>query len=839
MSGTKSPQGGFTRRSFLKTTAAVAGATALAGGTGLTALAVDFNSGEPESPSESIFNISCRNPCFQACMLKAHVRDGKARKISPAAYPEEIYTGCCLKGISLAERTYSATRVKYPMRRVEGTARGEGKWERISWDEAIADIKEKVGAIREEYGPNAFILDTSGGSNSQVAGSSMATLFGNALSATFLSTCYDQAFGYGTDRVVGGGSFEQASETKGALDSKTIIVWGSNPVVAMPQDFRILRRAQEGGSRMIVIDPVYSNTARFADEFIPIRPGSDLALALAMTNYVISEELYDLEFVKKRSSAAFLIRKEDGKQLRYSHLSGGGEDDGEKEYMLDLNTGLMIEVKKSAEEDPYFVIDAATGEKASYLECDNPVLEGEFNVDGHECTTVFSALKKHVAEYSLEWASEKTTIPVEKIKELAHVFIEEGPIWLYIQFAIDHYQNAHLFGQAVGQLMALTGNLGQKGASIGGLFLFAGSVPVNAGTIAVKNGGSANMTVPFCALPDLVRDQSLNGKPFPAKAMMTFASNSLSNYAEQNRYLTDVVGGLEYHVVVDSELTDTARYSDLVLPVTCPLETYDLRVNMSNPFLVLNEQAIDPVYEAKPDTEIMALVAAALGEGDSFPMRDNEEWTKMWMDSDALRDMGITYDRLKEEKAIRVIATEDEPYVNGVEKFKTVSGRAELYCEEPKPRLDYGQDWKNNAEKEHFAYWRAPNEAWYENELASKYPLVLLQDHARYRVHSQYAEIETFRDLEPELRVRLNAEDAEARGIVDGDTVEVFNDRGHVVCKAFISKALPKGVSAMPKGWQRHQCIEGGYQELTNISVDPMAVNFASFDLLVDIRKWG
>lgn len=78
----------------------------------------------------------CSANCFQACMLNAHVRDGKVVKMSRGDYPEEIYSGCCLRGLSIPERTYSDNRLKYPLKRVEGTDRGAGEWERISWDQA-------------------------------------------------------------------------------------------------------------------------------------------------------------------------------------------------------------------------------------------------------------------------------------------------------------------------------------------------------------------------------------------------------------------------------------------------------------------------------------------------------------------------------------------------------------------------------------------------------------------------------------------------------------------------------------------------------------------------------
>ena len=115
-----------------------------------------------------LFSSACRSNCFQSCRLYAHVQDGKLVRITPAPWPEEDYTGCCLKGLSLIRRTYSPTRIKYPMRRVG--ERGEDKWERISWDEAITEIGEKFMEIQEKYGPQALVFDVGSGNYGLVHG---------------------------------------------------------------------------------------------------------------------------------------------------------------------------------------------------------------------------------------------------------------------------------------------------------------------------------------------------------------------------------------------------------------------------------------------------------------------------------------------------------------------------------------------------------------------------------------------------------------------------------------------------------------------------------------------
>lgn len=286
MSETKSPHTGLTRRSFLKTTGAVAGATVALGGVGtLTALA-ETDENKSTSGKEEVYSTICRSNCFQACMLNAHVRDGKVRKMTRGDYPDEIYSGCCLRGLSIPERIYSNTRIKYPMRRVG--ERGEDQWERISWDEAIEEISRKLMDIREEYGTKAVAFDASSGNYGAIQGhGGVAVRFCNALEVTKLAVCYDVAYGYGTNRVVGGTIRGYPPEAKNMLYSKHILIWGSNPVFAQPQTWRIIRRAQERGAKLTCIDPMFSATAARCDEYIPVRTGSDLYVVLAMINEII------------------------------------------------------------------------------------------------------------------------------------------------------------------------------------------------------------------------------------------------------------------------------------------------------------------------------------------------------------------------------------------------------------------------------------------------------------------------------------------------------------------------------------------------------------------------
>lgn len=802
------------RRDFVKIAAATTGAAAIAGASPkLKALAVDFSS-KPEAQDEQVFSTICRSNCFQGCLLKAHVRDGMVCKMSPAPYPEKDYTGCCLRGLLIHERAYSNTRVKYPMVR-EGE-RGEDKWKRVTWDEALDELSVKFTEIRAKYGNNAIAMCAASGNQGTIhAAKGVSTRFSNALEMTRIGGCYDMQYGYGTSRVVGGGSYGNASEIAGVKDAKTVMIWGANPVNSSPQNWRFIQQAHEKGTRLVNIDPMYSGTVAKCDEWIPIKAGTDLFLALALVNYVLQNELYDEAFTLKNTTAPFLLNEATGKIMRSEEAqaalaAGGSKIPG---LVWDTEAGALGESDKVAK----------------------PALEGTFDVDGVPCVTIFTALKKAFAKYTLADAAQKTGIPADKIKEIADIYVNQGPVFLYTVFAIDHFQNSHLFGQAIAILHAITGNVGVPGTSLSGFWFWAGTF--NAGGITGGTGKASFGGIPMVAVAETIKSGKNKGKDHPIKALLVACSNPASNYAQQNLWFDTILPGLDFVVTLETELNDTARYSDMVLPVCTWLEVDDVRVNFCNPFVALNEKAIDPLYEAKPDAEVFCLIAQKLGLGDIMPNKDAKEWIEVFMTQPTLNANGINYDRLKKEKAIRAIASPEHPFVFGEGGFATTSGRAELYCETVTPRVNYGQDFSAAAEAEHFPYAKAPNEADYDSELAKKYPFILTTGHSRWRTHTQWFASEHLRELEPEPLLSINPDDAAARGISTGDVVTVFNDRGSFALRAVVTAAVTPGYLNMPKGWQRNQFISGSYQEVTNVSTDPMGVNFTFFDTLVEVKK--
>lgn len=822
MSGANSPQGGLTRRSFLKTTAAVAGAATVASGTStLTALAADDST---HTAGEEVFSCMCRSNCMGSCRYNAHVRDGKLMKLTPADYPDDGYRGSCLKGLSYIERIYSPTRVKAPLRRTG--ERGADQWEQISWDEAIDEIASKLKEISDKYGPKAVFFDAASGQYGFLNGiyNPLGRLSG-VMGATKLAVSYDYAAGHGINRVLGTGDWSYCNEPNSVLDSSLVVIWGTNPVLCAPQNWRWIQWAHEKGTRIIDIDPIKSATAHRADEWIRVTPGHDGYMALAMCNYLIEHDLVNTEFLMEQSTACFLVRRDTKKHLRKSDY---------EDVPVDPSTKKPI--------DDFYVWDNATGDIALVGDAKDPVMEGSFTTsDGIEVDTAYLLLKNELKQYSIGKASELTGVPEDRITKLAEEFATERAVSVNITYGLDHYVNGYQNTWAIATLLALTGQCCRDGAGFTGVF----TATYSPNSLAVWTGSpefkELNSQIPNGLVAEVFGLQKLEGKDYPAKALVSYCSSLLSNQPSQKEWMEKVLPNIEFWVVLDTELNDSARYADIVLPVASWYEKEDVRVAYNNPYMTINEKAIDPLYESKPEWEIAGLIGRAMGYDASFP----EDWgADAWMNllfTDAVsKKRDFTLDRLKKEKVIRFTTTEEgKPHIRGKSApLPTESKRVQLYCENPLPRLNWGQDLSEREPHEHIVYYQPPEEAGADNPLAEKYPLVYIQEHSRFRVHIQWWETPMLRELDPEPLAKVNGSDAEARSVKNGDIVEVFNDRGHAVLKCLVDESIAPGVISIPKGWQRSQFIEGSYQEMTQPKIDPYPAASSFYDSRVDFRKW-
>lgn len=239
--------------------------------------------------------------CNQGCDAIVKVVQGEIKEIhgDPRLLedPNPIMSNggkLCVKGLSEIDRFYHKDRLTHPLRRKPGTKRGEGKWERLSWDDALDIVSGKIKEYALKYGKESILFSSGTNRGWPELFDRFVNAFGSFRIGPGLAQCFLPRLTAG--KITFGGV---AMECPDIERSRTILVWGVNPPATWPKKARSIMKAWARGAKLIVVDPCLSETASKADLWLKIRPGTDSALALGMINVIIEEGLWDKEFVKK------------------------------------------------------------------------------------------------------------------------------------------------------------------------------------------------------------------------------------------------------------------------------------------------------------------------------------------------------------------------------------------------------------------------------------------------------------------------------------------------------------------------------------------------------------
>ena len=352
-------------------------------------------------------------------------------KVEPADFPEPRYRYMCAKGLCTPKLVYHPDRLKYPMKRVG--ERGEGKWQRISWDEALDTIAGKLKDIPAKYGRESVAVLTAGGPFPSQWRHFLRPEVGQRPSGVPSSVPLGVTnAGQGcADRPV----FGDRRADHYLMDHENprmFVYWGCNIVETAAWRYHRFREAREKGAKMVVISPIFTPTAAKADEWIPIRPGTDAALALGMINIIMSEGLCDEAFLLEYTVGPFLVRGDNGLFLRDS-------------------TGK------------YMVWDTKTNKPQTYdTPKVAPALRGSYKVEGIECKTAFQLLAELVEQYPVERASEITEVPPDAIRRLALDYATLKPVISDRGFGLQRGFHGDLAHRAISTLAAVTGNINLK-----------------------------------------------------------------------------------------------------------------------------------------------------------------------------------------------------------------------------------------------------------------------------------------------------------------------------------------------------------------------------------------
>lgn len=770
MTGNDGSRAGLTRRSFLKTAGVTAGALGIAGAAGMTATGdwlAPTQAHAVDSVEEKTVYTLHQFMCTGRCSLKCIVRDGRLTMIQPNDTVEKYYRHVCLKGISEIEHVYSSERLQSPMRRVG--ERGDNELEVITWDEALKVVGEELKKAWERYGHDAVYVSSS----NEPRFGQLAPLLG---AATGVEPGIDRGTGNGSAPAINGDVFGGGtSESRDWVNTKTLIVAGTNLLETSMMQANAFLDAKEAGCDITVLDPHFSTTAGKANRWVPIKPGTDAAFYLGMISHILDSKLYDVDYMIAHTSFPMLVNEATGELLR-----GDASD------------------KAS-----FLVWDGANESAVPHTQAsESTALEGEFVVDGVKCITLFEMLKKNQVQYTTEWASRVSGVDREMIEELARKYACDGPAYLVMgQGGSDKYSNPDIIGHAGMVLTALTGNIGKKGAGYGHAI----------------GGAGYSVNIPAWPLPEefVSPELPVRADRFPVQEnnvhVIISLGNTFQQYWANTHSITDWIKGLDFILHIGMYYEDSVRWADIVLPVCSKFEdTVEHSIVRSDYNHVnLQTKCIEPLFDSKPDFDVMRLIAQSVGLEQYLPS-DAEEMVRWQIEnSDDLKAQGITFESLVENHGSIKMAGVDEPrrgYVD--QKFDTPSGKIEVYYENVK---ESGQAWPN---------WEDNNEAYEGNPLMEKYPLQFTQTRTRFSNHSHF-KAATWLQQFHESFLELNPVDMESRGLADGDVVEGYNDRGSFKCPVYANAAVRPGTArTFEAGWSKHM-VEGNTQNVTNDYVNP------------------
>lgn len=823
----------------MATTALAAGALATAtaagcssvdeSGAGATSAGTDT-----AAPEESYFVGTCHGNCGGRCALKATVRDGKVVSTLPMDYTKEnegLRVGC-VKGVSNPLRIYGPSRLLYPMKRAG--ERGSGEWEQISWDEAIELFANQLKTTMETYGGEANMWQGGAGNMNGVLNGTPTGIINSALLPTGEIKPLDGfSKGYANSRLIQktGGTvlsvghdmagivfaFVHLTQPRSAVEdlanAKTIVSWGANPAEASfcRAAWNWVCKGRENGAKLITIDPLFTSTAAHSDEWLPVRTGTDAALMCGMIHYIVDNDLADWDYVKNGSVAPFLI-DEAGAYLRLSNFG---------------------KAEAGADDDVPVVWDEDAGEFVAHTEAVNPAIRGTFDAEGTSVRTVFDAAMENIAPFTVEFAAEECGISVEQIENLARTCATEGPTSFYINYGLEHTYESWRIYFLIGLLASLTHSVGIPGGS------HVGSIGLgheSATTIKQPKTFNADGFVVEDAVPgnhftgdwivQIAETGQWAGKDFHMGTLVNMCANPLDNFSGSSALLK-AYDKIDYIITIDSIMTTTAHYSDLVLPTCMPWETYEYIDGG-----IFEQKAIEPVGDAKSDFDIIKSVAVKMGYDDLIE-GEGLDFLRSYLDTPENIEAGVGFDALYENGVVvgdysmpATVVPEYNPY-----------GRTQFYMEYLMPRDAWGQVF---GLQDRLPFYKPSIEAYADNPDREKYPLYGFSNHDLYHgqtlwVHNEW--LNTFRTIEGKPFCRMHPEVAEARGIKTGDKVRVFNDHGSCVLNALVTEGIRNDSLWLPHGFTWDEFEEGYAQSLTRWCPDDVTSNNNFNDWICQVEK--
>ena len=778
----------ITRRRFLQSSSALGVLPFVS----LRAVGADTPSSGTVAPvaEEQVIATCSTFDCGGKCDIRAHVSEGVVTRISTrpdeALDPEMPVMRACVRGRGYRQFVYHPDRLKYPMKRVG--KRGEGKFERISWDEATTLIADNLKRITATYGPaSRYVHVGTAVSGGAFSGDKMVRRLLN-LDGGYLESYHSVSMGntaaatpYTYGVAASGSSLDTLAETR------MVILWGHNPnETIFGHTNHYFQQMKRNGTRFVVVDPRYSDTAAsLADQWIPLLPTTDNALMDAMMYVIITENLHDKDFIAR--------------------------------YTLGFDEQSM-----------------------------------PAGVPENESLFAWLTGKKDGVAKTPEWAEKITHVPAQTIRQLARDYATTKPAALIQGWGPQRHNCGERTARGSTLLATITGNVGVKGgwaAGYGGIgnrkFTTGPEMPDNPvrEKISVMNWvQAADDAAQVTPEQGLTGGDKLNSN---IRLLFSLAGNYLANQNPDLHQAVKVLedtSKIEFIVVSDLYLTPSAKYADLLLPETSFMERWNIGETWgTGNYLMLSEKLIEPEFERRSDYDWLCEVAHKLGLGEAFSQgRSEQQWiehiweqTRQALPEEKLPDFAtLRQQRHHYFKSAPYVAFEENIRDPDNHPFPTPSGKIEIFSQ----RL-YDMQHPEIPALSHYV----PAHEGPEDALRQKYPLQLITWKGKNRANStQYAN--PWLQEVQQQKLWINPRDADRRGVVQGDTVRIHNDRGVCQVVVEVTQRIIPGVVAMQAGawWQPDtQGVDRGgcANVLSSARITALAKGNSHQTMLVEVTK--
>jgi anaerobic selenocysteine-containing dehydrogenase len=627
----------------------------------------------------SVVETACPLDCPDACSLAVTVRHGKVITIDGSRSNPVTDGYICAKVRKFGERLYGPDRLLYPA--VRRGRKGAGQFKRVSWDEALELIVDRFLRAKREAGAASILPYSYGGSNGLLTQDNLDAQLWRRFGTSRLARTLCAA-PTGTANMALYGKMPSVTY-QDYPEAKLIVLWGVNPSASGIHLIPFVREAQKRGARLIVVDPRSTAMARAADIHLPVKPGTDVAVALAIHRYLFTNGAADEAFLREHTHGADQLRER---------------------------------------AEPWTFAEAAA-------------------VAG---------------------------IDPDALQRAAELYAASSPALVRCGWGLERNRNGGNAAMAVLALPAVGGKFGVRG-----------------GGYSMSNSASWNIDrswIDTSEPPTRLVNMNHLGRALteytdpPVTVLFVYNCNPAATVPDQKRVLRGLEREDLFTVVFEQVMTDTALYADVVLPATTFLEGYDFARAYGPISLELARPVVDAAGEARSNADVFGELCARLGL-----LQGDEPSGELDLLLHVLNHLPGTIG-----SDLRSGTRPSPPFgfapIQFVDVFpNTPDRKVTLFARELDETAPAG------------LYRYQPDPA------TDKYPLALISPASDRTISSTLGELPR-----PDVRLLMNPEDAQGRGLAEGDLVRVFNDLGEVHCTLNVAPSIRRGTVSLPKGlWRR------------------------------------